>query len=703
MFDIKESLKNLPDTPGVYLHKDSYGEIIYVGKAASLKNRVRQYFQSSRGMDPKVRAMVSHIAEFEYITTNTEMEALILENNLIKKYLPRYNVLLRDDKTYPYIKITLAEEYPRVLKTRIINNDGSKYFGPYADVKSANQVIELLCDVYRLKRCPAQRFPQGHRPCLNFDINRCRGICRMDVSRDEYMASINSIVAFLNGKGRELTDYLQDRMKSSAESLNFEDAAVCRDLLGAANSILEKQRVVLLSGGDMDVVLAAKGEKSSHVVVFFLRDGRLSGRESHHLITNPEDEPKDMVSAFLKQYYINQSQIPKELLVEEALPDNGLIEEWLSGLRGGNVRVFVPQKGDKKALLELARKDIRNVALLLDEKAKSQREKDEVISSALMEIIKGLGAAETVTTGVALAGAVATKAVLTETQVLVSDVGAAGAATTETRSVTKDGATEAAAETKEPGDSVTGADLAESQVLVSDVGATAAAIAEKTDILRIEAYDISNIQGVDSVGAMVVYMGNRPSRKDYRRFKIKTVDGADDYSSMQEVIYRRMKRWATGDSGFSPLPDLILLDGGRGHVNAISLVLKAMNLDIPVAGMVKDDKHRSRGLIYKGEEIDLKKKPVVYHFIGNVQEEVHRFAIEYHHGMRGKTMIRSELDNINGIGTKRRNALLTHFGSLDKIKTASMEELLRVQGMNQAAAKSIQEYFVKDSIEKGDQ
>jgi excinuclease ABC subunit C len=467
----------------------------------------------------------------------------------------------------------------------------------------------------------------------------------MDVSRDEYMESINSIVSFLNGKGRELTDFLQGRMKDSAESLDFETATVYRDLLGAANSIIEKQRVVLLSGGDMDVVLAAKGEKGSHVVVFFLRDGRLSGRESHHLITNPEDEPKDMVSAFLKQYYINQSQIPKELLVEEALPDNALIEEWLSGLRGGSVRVFVPQKGDKKALLELARKDLRNVALLLEEKARSQREKDVSISSALMEIIKDVGATE------------------------------ASAVETETMDM---------------------ADLAEG------IDATEAGMAEKADILRIEAYDISNIQGVDSVGAMVVYMGNRPSRKDYRRFKIKTVDGADDYSSMQEVIYRRLKRWASGDAGFSPLPDIILLDGGRGHVNAISLVLKAMNLDIPVAGMVKDDKHRSRGLIYKGEEIDLKEKPVVYHFIGNVQEEVHRFAIEYHHGMRGKTMIRSELDGINGIGAKRRNALLTHFGSLDKIKTASIEELLEVQGMNRAAAMSIQEYFVKDSIEKGD-
>ncbi|MDR0569841.1 MAG: excinuclease ABC subunit UvrC [Clostridiales Family XIII bacterium] len=645
MFDIKESLKNLPDKPGVYLHKDASGEIIYVGKAASLRSRVRQYFQSSRNMDAKVRAMVSHIAEFEYITTNTEMEALILENTLIKKHYPRYNVLLRDDKTYPYIKVTLAEDFPRLFKTRILAEDGSKYFGPYADVRSANQIIGLLCDVYALKRCSTRKFPPGHRPCLNYHIGRCLGVCAGRVGKDEYRGAIDGVVAFLNGRSRELTDFLSARMESAAGRLDFEGAAVYRDYLRAAESVLEKQRVALMSGGDMDVVLAAKGERGAHAVVFFVRDGRLSGRESHHLSALPEDEPRDIVSAFVKQYYVNQNQIPKELLVEEELPDNALVEAWLSELRGGGVKVRAPRRGEKKALLDLARRDIRNVSLLLEEKARTQAEKDEALGAELLGLL-GVGAA-------------------------------AG------------GGPEAA--TGEPAEGI-GADAGEEAVVVGGAAASGGPEAGG-GVIRVEAYDISNIAGTDSVGAMVVFEGTRPSRRDYRRFKIKTVEGADDYASMQEVVYRRLKRWEAGDPGFSALPDVILVDGGKGHVNAVSLVVRAMKLDLPVAGMVKDDRHRSRGLVFGEKEFDLKSNPLLYHFVGAVQEEAHRFAIDYHRGLRAKAMTRSELDAAPGIGPKRRNALLARFGGLDGIRAATDEELLGVPGMNKAAVDGLRGFL----------
>ncbi|MDR2296119.1 MAG: excinuclease ABC subunit UvrC [Clostridiales Family XIII bacterium] len=610
MFDIQEHLKNLPDKPGVYLHKDAYGEILYVGKAASLKNRVRQYFGSARGMDAKVRAMVSHIFEFEYITTDTEMEALILENNLIKEYLPRYNVLLRDDKTYPYIKLTLADAFPRLIKTRVMKSDGSRYFGPYADVKSVNLIIDLLNDVYRLKRCSADRFPAGHRPCLHRDIERCRGVCEGLTDRAEYMEAVAGAAAFLNGRGRALTDFLRERMERAAAELDYETAAFYRDRIDAANSVIEKQRVVLLSGGDIDIVLSAKGEKDAHVVVFFVREGRLNGRESHHLQSMREDPPAEVVSAFLKQYYINRSNIPREIWIDEPLPDGALIGEWLSALRGSAVRLHAPMRGEKKALLDMAKRDLANAALLLDEKAKTRRERDAALRAAFQELL-GLAA---------------------------------------------DGADDAR-------------------------------------VWRIEAYDISNTGGVDSVGAMVVFYGEKSSGKDYRRFRIKTVDGADDYSSMQEVLYRRLKRMRDGDAGFSPPPDLILLDGGLGHVNAALQILRAMKLDIPVAGMVKDDKHRTRGLVYRGAELDLKIRPLLYHFTGKVQEEVHRFAIEYHRGARGKAMIRSELDGVPGIGPKRRNALLARFGSVDRIKSASEEELSQTPGMTRAAARDLLAHF----------
>jgi excinuclease ABC subunit C len=655
MFDIQENLKNLPNKPGVYLHKDAYGEILYVGKAASLKNRVRQYFQSSRNTDAKVRAMVSHISSFEYITTDTEMEALILENNLIKKHLPRYNVLLRDDKTYPYIKLTLADAFPRLIKTRVVKNDGSRYFGPYADVKSANRIIDLLNDIYRLKRCPATDFPAGHRPCLNRDIDRCRGVCEGKADREAYMTAVGGAAAFLSGRSSELTDFLRERMESAAAALDYETAALYRDYIEAARSVIERQRVVLLSGGDIDIVLAARGEKDAHVVVFFVREGRLNGRESHHLQSMREDPPAEVISAFLKQYYINRSNMPREILIDAPLPDGALIAEWLGALRGAAVHLHVPVKGEKKALLDMARRDIANTALLLDEEAKTRRERDAAVCAAFREL---LGPA--------------------------ADGGAAGG----------DGAGDdggpAEAAAADGGAAMGAAENETARGAAGEDGAGAAARA-----WRIEAYDISNTGGADSVGAMVVFYGARSSSKDYRRFRIKTVEGADDYSSIQEVIYRRLRRLQDGDAGFSPLPDLILLDGGPGHVNAALKITRAMKLDIPVVGMVKDDKHRTRGLVYRGEEFDLKKHPLLYRFTGRVQEEVHRFAIAYHREARGKAMTRSELDGVRGIGPKRRNALLAHFGGTERIKAASEGELLQVPGMTRAAAQALRAHFSK--------
>ncbi|HWQ77227.1 MAG TPA: excinuclease ABC subunit UvrC [Anaerovoracaceae bacterium] len=629
MFDIQENLKKLPDKPGVYLHKDKLGQVIYVGKAVSLKNRVRQYFQSSRNMDPKVRAMVSNIEEFEYITTSTEMEALILENNLIKKYMPRYNVLLRDDKTYPYIKITANEAYPRILKTRKIYHDGSRYFGPYTDAAAVTQLLDLLNGIFALKRCPAQKFPAGFKPCLNYHIRQCRGICTGLVPREEYREAIGQVVELLNGKSKKVLDYLNQKMTEAAEAMNFETAAEYRDHIAAVNAITEKQRVVLLSAGDMDVVLGAKGESGAHVVLFFVRQGRLSGRESYHLQAMEEDDLNEVVSAFIKQYYSDDAMIPKEILTENEPADKELLEAWLTKTRGSTVKITIPQRGDKKALLDLAKRDVIEMMKTLDEKAGNLREKNAVIRIALEEL-----------------------------------TGGAPSAGSQPAGVSSDKATPVS-ETANPPAGQTGRDW------------------------RVEAYDISNTNGVDSVGAMVVFEGSAPMRRDYRRFKIRTVEGPNDFGSLQEVLYRRFKRGQQGDGRFRIMPDLLLVDGGKPQVTAAEQVMRAMKIDIPVAGMVKDDKHRTRGLIFREQELGLKENPILYRYISSIQEEVHRFAIEYHQGLRKKSLQRSALDAVEGIGEKRRNALLTHFGSIDRIKEATLEELQKAPGMTRPAAEKI--------------
>ncbi|MCI5594721.1 MAG: excinuclease ABC subunit UvrC [Clostridiales bacterium] len=611
MFDIKENLKKLPDSPGVYIHKDRLGEVIYVGKAVSLRNRVRQYFQSQKNMDSKVSAMVSHIAEFEYITTATEMEALILECNLIKRYSPKYNILLRDDKTYPYIKITMKEDYPRILKTRRVENDGARYFGPYSDAGAVNRIVDLMGEIYRLKKCSAQRFPKGFRPCLNYHIEQCRGICTGYVSKDEYRETVNKVAEFLGGSTKPLVNEMKAKLEAAAEQLDFETAAKYRDNIMALEAINEKQRVVLRSDKDMDIILTLKGREDSFIVVFYVRDGKLSGRENFEMHTEGEESSGEMISSFIKQYYGELTSGPKEILTEEALSDANILSDYLSQLWGRKTSVFMPLKGEKKAILDLARKDVVEMAKTIDDRAEARAEREDSLRKQIDAVYSCL----------------------------------------------KNG----------------------------------------PHGYRVEAYDISDINGVDSVGAMVVFDGSRRLKKDYRRFKVKTVEGPDDYGSMQEVLYRRFKRAKAGDSSFNTYPDMLFIDGGKGHVAAANKVLRAMQIDIPAFGMAKDDSHRTKELVYEkdGEfsTIQIKDSPLLFKYVGNIQEEVHRFAIDYHRTLRTKNMLTSVLDEIEGIGPVKRNSLLAYFGSVDRIKAAAAEELVKVDGITEKNAQNILKYF----------
>lgn len=611
MFDIKENLKKLPDSPGVYIHKDRLGEVIYVGKAVSLRNRVRQYFQSQKNMDSKVSAMVSHIAEFEYITTATEMEALILECNLIKRYSPKYNILLRDDKTYPYIKITMKEDYPRILKTRRVENDGARYFGPYSDAGAVNRIVDLMGEIYRLKKCSAQRFPKGFRPCLNYHIEQCRGICTGYVSKDEYRETVNKVAEFLGGSTKPLVNEMKAKLEAAAEQLDFETAAKYRDNIMALEAINEKQRVVLRSDKDMDIILTLKGREDSFIVVFYVRDGKLSGRENFEMHTEGEESSGEMISSFIKQYYGELTSGPKEILTEEALSDANILSDYLSQLWGRKTSVFMPLKGEKKAILDLARKDVVEMAKTIDDRAEARAEREDSLKKQIDAVYSCL----------------------------------------------KNG----------------------------------------PHGYRVEAYDISDINGVDSVGAMVVFDGSRRLKKDYRRFKVKTVEGPDDYGSMQEVLYRRFKRAQADDAAFNTYPDMLFIDGGKGHVAAANKVLRAMQIDIPAFGMAKDDSHRTKELVYEKDGefsmIQIKDSPLLFKYIGNIQEEVHRFAIDYHRTLRTKNMLTSVLDEIEGIGPVKRNSLLAYFGSVDRIKAAAAEELVKVDGITEKNAQNILKYF----------
>ena len=614
MFDIKENLKKLPDSPGVYMHKDRLGQVIYVGKAICLRNRVRQYFQSSANQNPKVRAMVSHIAEFEYIVCRTEMEALILECNLIKKYAPKYNVLLRDDKTYPYIKVTLQEEYPRILKTRLLKKDGSRYFGPYSDAGAVNLIIELLNKVFVLKRCSAASFPDDYRPCLNYHIKECRGICTGQVSPQEYRTYVNKALDFLGGKQKPLVDYLEERMQEAAERLDYEEAAVYRDYIASAKALGETQRVTMIGGHDMDMILPAGKGENTVMVLFTVRGGKLSGRETFAMRAEGEDDYDSLVSQFIKQYYSRWAVVPGEIIVAQPLKESELLEQFLEAQGGRKVKITVPQKGDKRALLELARRDVVELSKTIELKVSSASEKEKALTEALSEILK--------------------------------------------RFYPQD------------------------------------AERSRKNSYRVESYDISNTNGVDTVGAMVVFSNLKPVKKDYRRFKIRTVEGQDDYGSLSEMLERRFRRALEGDRSFADMPDLILMDGGQGQVTAAEKVLEKLGLRIPVLGMAKDDSHRTRALVNgRGDELLLRDNPLMFKYCGTIQEEVHRFAIDYHRNLHNRNSIGSVLDNIEGIGPAKRNALLSSFASVEDIKKADVETLMKVKGITEKNARAIKEYF----------
>lgn len=610
MFDIQENLKKLPETPGVYIHKDSLGQVIYVGKAVSLRNRVRQYFQASyQNTNPKVRALAKNIAEFEYINCSTEMEALILECNLIKKYQPRYNVLLKDDKTYPYIMVTTSEEFPRVVKTRTIKKDGNKYFGPYSDVGAVNDTVDLLSEIYSLKRCSYTSFPEGFRPCLNYHIRECQGICMGQVDKDQYAERISEIVDFLSGRSHPLIKSLTDKMKAASEELRFEDAAVYRDHIASLKALEATQRVTMINDSDLDILLIVKNENEDFVVLFPVRDGKLSGRETFPIHADLSDSDSHILTEFIKQYYSQWAQVPHEILVETEPEDKELLEEFL-GKDRHKVRITVPKKGQKKALMDLTRHDILEMKKSIEERAESRREREKAVADEMEYVFAQAG------------------------------------------------------------------------------------IKAHGTPIRVESYDISNTNGVDSVGAMVVFEGLTRVKKDYRRYKIKTVEGPDDYASLQEVIYRRYRRAVNEEPGYIKFPDAILMDGGLGQVHAAKKVLDAMKVDVPVFGMAKDDKHRTRALVFAdGREIDLKDRQTLFSYLGTVQEEVHRFAIDYHHTLHRTNTQKSMLDNIDGVGEKRRNELLYHFRTIEAIKSATAEEIAEVPGMTSEVAEKVYEYF----------
>ncbi len=637
MFDIEDNLKKLPDSPGVYIHKDKLGNIIYVGKAKNLRKRVRQYFRPASGLEPRIRSMVSQIAEFEYITVGSEVEALILECNLIKKHRPKYNILLRDDKTYPYIKVT-NEEYPRILKTRLVKKDGSRYFGPYSDAGAVNRIVDLLNSAFSLKRCAATSFSEDFRPCLNYHINECKGICTGQVSADEYCAAVGGAVEFLRGHTGSILSELKEKMRMASEAMEYEEAAACRDNIEAVKALSEIQRVVLNSGDEADVVLPCATDTGSYVAVFSVRDGKMIGRETYQMDGEVSADSGEVVTEFIKQHYGGMPSVPREILVARKPPEAELLEEYLSEIAGHKVRISRPERGEKRALVQLATEDVTEMAKTIDEHANAAQEREKALGREIWALIAEMN----------------------------HDCG----------SGSYDGRK-----------------------------------------YRVEAYDISNTNGVDTVGGMVVFDGLKPDRRGYRKFKVRSVEGQDDYASMQDMLSRRFLRaLSESDEGaFSVLPDIILMDGGKGHVSTALEVIEAAGFNIPVMGMVKDDKHRTRALVYGGRrsgerfyELSLAKRPLLRKYIGRIQEEVHRFTLDYHRNLRGRSVQKSVLDDIKGIGPVRRKALFEEFGSIGEIRKAAMdgpmaesiERLAQVPGMNRSAAEKVYEYFRNKPVAK---
>ena len=602
MFDIQEQLKKLPAQPGVYLMKDKFNNIIYVGKAISLKNRVRQYFQSSKNHSSKVKSMVKNIESFEYIITDSELEALILECNLIKQYRPKYNVLLRDDKTYPYIKVTTNEDYPRVLKVRKVLKDKAKYFGPYTNLTAVNDTLEIIRNTYPIRTCNIdidKAIKNKVRPCLNMHIKKCVGPCTGNISKEEYNKMIEEIIMFLSGKEENLIEILKEKMNKCAMDFNFEDAAIYRDKIRSLEEMMQKQKIdATTSDLNQDVIAMARAHDEACVQVFFVRNGKIVGREHFILVGVMDSTRESILGSFVKQFYMEQEYIPRELIIEDEIEDSFILEEWLSAKKGSKVTIRIPQKGEKKSLVDMARK---NATEYLEKFSELNKRKYEKSTGALEQLKELLNLDEIP--------------------------------------------------------------------------------------IRIESFDISNIQGVDSIGSMVVFTNGKKDKKEYRRYKIKTVIGPNDYDSMAEIVERRLK--------YGDLPNLILLDGGKGQVSAVQKVLDRYGLEIPLWGMYKDDKHRTKGLISQEKEIELDKTSNLYRFVASIQEEVHNFAITYHRSLRNKSLTKSVLDDIQGIGEKRKKALLAYFKDIDAIKKASVEELAQVEGMNKASAESVYNFFRK--------
>lgn len=603
MQTIDDELKKLPSKPGVYLMHDSKDEIIYVGKAINLKNRVRQYFQKSRNINTKIEKMVSKIKYFEYIVTDSEIEALILECNLIKENRPRYNTMLKDDKGYPYIRVNINEEFPRISFTREIKKDNAKYFGPYISAGAVKDTLELLRKIYKIRTCNRvlPRDIGKERPCLNYEIKQCLAPCQGYVNQEDYKKSIENVVSFLSGNYKDVLKMLEDKMKAASENMEYEDAAEYRDLLNNVKKIAIKQKVEFGNTLDKDVIAYALEDQSAVVQVFFIRNGKLLGREHFYLRISSYEKESQILESFIKQYYAGTPFIPGELLLQESVEDEQVISDWLSSKRGAKVTIKKPVKGEKEKLVELARKNAMQI--LSQDKEKLKREE-----------MKTIGA------------------------------------------------------------------LREIENLLS-----------LENLSRIESFDISNISGYDNVGSMVVYENGKPRKNDYRKFKIKWVKGADDYMSMEEMLTRRFSHGI--DDKFSKLPDLIMMDGGKGQVNIALKVLGNLGLEIPVCGMVKDDNHRTRGLYFNNVKIPINISSEGFKLITRIQDETHRFAIEYHRKLRSKGQVRSILDDIDGIGPKRRRELMKNLKSLDNIKDASLEELTEIPTMNESAAKKVYEFF----------
>ena len=614
MFIIEEELKKLPAKPGVYIMHGEKDEIIYVGKAISLKNRVRQYFQSSRNKGAKIERMVTHITRFEYIITDSELEALVLECNLIKEHRPKYNTMLKDDKSYPFIKVTVHEPYPRVLFARRMKKDKARYFGPYTSGGAVKDVIELVRKLYQVRSCNRNlpRDTGKDRPCLYYHMKQCKAPCQGYISQEEYRKNINKVIKFLNGDFQDAISELMEKMQKASEEMRYEDAMEYRDLINSIRKIGERQKITGYGQEDRDIIAVAMDDsedlrdQDAVVQVFFIRDGRLIGRDHFYLRVAKGDTKAQVLSSFLKQFYAGTPFIPSEIMLQSEIEDADIIEEWLSGRRKQKVHIRVPKKGTKEKLVELALENARMV--LAKDRERIRREEGRTIG-AVHEVEEWLGL---------------------------------------------------------------------------------------ENVVRMEAYDISNISGFESVGSMVVYEKGRPKRSDYRKFKIKWVQGPNDYASMEEVLTRRFTHESNGEfDSFARLPDLILMDGGRGQVNIALKVLNELGISIPVCGMVKDDHHRTRGLYFNNVEIPIDTSGEGFRLITRIQDEAHRFAIEYHRSLRSREQVHSILDDIPGIGDTRRKALLRKFKSVENIRDASEEELAQTESMNARSARQVYEFFHK--------